>query len=97
MNQFEQNPENKPLAEKYRPQADEEGYILTSAFSFPELHKQNKSVAGLLDGEEGTADYNLGEGLRYQGKSGNYDTMKIHIDDLDTFVQRVRDYFGEGE
>ncbi len=97
MKSFEQNPEYKPLAEKYRLQTDEDGYVFTSAFSVPELHRQNKSVAGLLDGEEGTAEYNLGEGLRYKGSSGNYPDMKIHIDDLDTFIERVRDYFRESE
>ncbi len=96
MNSFEQNSPNESLVEKYRPEADEEGYVFTSAFAVPELGRQNKNVAALLDGEEGTAEYNLGEGLRYKGGSGNYSEMKIHVDDLDIFIQRVRDYFGGG-
>lgn len=95
MDKIEQPNNTESLQDKYISQADEEGYIFTSAFSVPELRRQNKSVAALLDGDEGTGDYNLGDGIRFKGKSGNYPDMKIHIDDLDEFVKRVRKHYGE--
>ncbi len=94
MENFE-NKEAPTLKEKYMNEADEAGYVPTASFVTQELGRQNKSVAALLDGEEGTADYNLGEGIRFQGISGNYPEMKIHIDDLDEFVRRVKEHFGE--
>ncbi len=92
-----ESPENKiNLAEKYISHTDADGYILVSLFAVPELRRQSKSVAGLLDGEEGTSpEYNLGTDLHYKGNSGNYSDMKIHIDDLDIFVQRVQQHFGQ--
>lgn len=90
-------PELEPkisLREKYLSQADSEGYIKISAFATTELNKQTKSVAGLIDGEEGTdPDCFLGKELRYKGSSGNYSDMKFHIDDLEEFIKRVREYF----
>ncbi|GEM_PF-1500358 len=88
-------PESRSLKEKYADKVDADGYVLTSEFAVRELRAQNKSVASLLDGEEGLApEYNLGVGLRYRGESGNYPTMKIHIDDVDEFVQRVKKHYG---
>lgn len=86
---------NESLKNRYAPQADGEGYIPTASFATQELKRQNKSVASLLDGDEGAGDYNLGEGIRFRGSSGNYPDMKIHIDDLDEFVRRVKEHFGE--
>lgn len=82
------------LKEKYLAQADPEGYLAVAAFATEELNAQSKSVAALLDGEEGTApEYHLGKGLRYKGASGDYSSMKIHLDDLDEFVGRVQKYY----
>ncbi len=67
-----------------------------SEFATQELKRQSKSIAGLIDGEEGTEpDLFLGKGLRYKGSAGNYSDMKIHIDDLEEFIKRVKEYFGE--
>jgi hypothetical protein len=83
------------LKEKYFSKADPDGYIYVGDFASAELKKQSKSLAALLDGEGGTIpEYNFGEGLKYKGNSGNYSDMKIHIDDVDTFVQRVKSHFG---
>jgi hypothetical protein len=79
---------------KYLEQADNEGYVAIGAFAVSELKRQAKNVASLLDGEEGTEqDYFLGENLRYKGNSGNYSDMKIHIDDLDEFIKRVKKHY----
>ncbi|MCX6731463.1 MAG: hypothetical protein NTX55_00510 [Candidatus Parcubacteria bacterium] len=89
-----ENPNEISLVEKYRPQADADGYLSLSAFVTQELRRQTKSIAAFLDGEEGTnEEINFGKGLRFKGESGNYSDMKIHIDDLETFIQRVRKYY----
>ena len=86
---------NLNIKEKYVTQVDSEGYLLVNSFATQELKRQSKNIASLLDGEEGTSpEYNLGEGLRYKGSSGNYSDMKIHIDDLETFIERVRSHYG---
>lgn len=95
MEGFERKNNNESLKNKYAPQADSDGYLLTALFAIQELRRQNKSVASLLDGDEGTGDYNLGKGIRFKGSSGNYSEMKIHIDDLDEFVRRVKEHYGE--
>jgi hypothetical protein len=82
------------LKEKYLSKVDSEGYLSVASFAVAELGRQSKSVASLLDGEEGTSpEYNLGEGLRYKGASGNYSDMKIHIDDLENFIERVKNHY----
>ena len=84
----------KSIKDKYKILADENGFISISAFSNKELQRQAKNIASLLDGEEGMSpEYNLGEGLRYSGKSGNYSDMKIHIDDLEEFIARVKKHY----
>ena len=95
MTESENKFEQIPLSEKYRARVDDEGFISITDFATTELRRQAKSVAGLLDGDEGQApEYNLGEGLRFKGSSGNYSDMKLHVDDLDTFIRRVNEYFG---
>ncbi|MEK7195368.1 MAG: hypothetical protein AAB655_01595 [Patescibacteria group bacterium] len=90
--------QSAPLRERYLDRADEEGYVYIREFAGPELNAQTKTLAGLADGEEGTnEDLNLGEGLRFLGSSGNYPDMKIHIDDLENFVERVRNHLKEAE
>ncbi len=94
--EFKESAPKLNLAEKYASKVDAEGFLSIGSFATQELKRQSKSVAALLDGEEGTSpEYNLGDGLRYKGSSGNYSDMKIHIEDLDEFVRRVRNHFGE--
>lgn len=82
--------------ERYANMADEDGYVRVVAFAITELRRQVKSVAALLDGDEGqNPEYDLGKGLKYKGASGNYGDMMIHIDDLDKFIARVKAYFKE--
>ena len=91
--QFKPNNEQS-IKEKYQSMADGNGFVSVSAFANKELQRQAKNIASFLDGEEGLSpEYNLGEGLRYSGKSGNYDTMKIHIDDLEEFIGRVKKHY----
>ena len=89
-------PEQISLKNKYLSRVDNEGYVSVSAFATTEIKRQTKSVAGLIDGEEGSEpDYFLGECLRYKGSSGNYSNMKIHVDDLEEFINRVKKHYGE--
>jgi|ERR1035437_3397957 hypothetical protein len=84
------------LKDKYRGKADAGGYVFIADFAVPEIQHQVKSVAALADGDEGTIEeLNFGKGLRVKGNSGNYDTVKIHVDDLDEFVKRVKNHFGD--
>lgn len=95
--EFLKNEQKSPsLKEKYAPEADPEGFVSVGTFATTELKRQSKNVAAFLDGDEGSnPDANLGEDLRFKGYSGNYSSMKIHIDDLEEFVKRVRDFYGE--
>jgi hypothetical protein len=95
MEKFEQINNRELLKKKYASQADSDGYVFTSTFAMQELKRQNKNVASFLDGDEGTGEYNFGEGIRFKGSSGNYSDMKIHIGDLDEFVKRVKEHYRE--
>jgi hypothetical protein len=86
--------ERSSLRDKYLPKADKDGFVCVSAFATIELQRQTKNIAAFLDGDEGTEpDYFFGEGLRYKGNSGNYSDMKIHIDDLEEFIKRVKKHY----
>ncbi len=90
-------PNQNPLSvkEKLISKADKEGFVSIGDFATQELKRQSKSVAAFLDGDEGTLqEINFGEGIRFKGSSGNYSDMKVHIDDLEEFIKRVRDYYG---
>ena len=84
------------VREKYLSKVDKDGFVYVGDFAIQELKRQSKSVASFLDGEEGTEpDINLGNGIRFKGSSGNYSDMKVHVDDLEEFIKRVRNYYGD--
>ncbi len=88
-----------PIRAKYFLKANPEGYVRLGDLERGDFGgRQVKNIAGLLDGEEGTSpEYNLpgkeGKKIRYEGKSGNYTDMKIHIDDIETFIELVKKHF----
>lgn len=93
MENFNQAPAPS-LKEKYLSKVDKDGFLYIGDFATQELQRQGKNIASLLDGDEGSApEYNFGEGLKYKGSSGNYSDMKIHIDDLETFIGRVKEHY----
>ena len=96
---FENIPNNKnSLKEKYKDKVDQNGFLSISAFSTTELERQSKSIAAFLDGDGGTnneINFGCDFGIRYTGNSGNYSSMKIHIDDLDKFVEEIKKYYGD--
>lgn len=84
----------RSIKEKYANKVDENGFVRVPDFATQELRRQSQSIASLLDGEGGLSpEYNLGEGIRYTGDSGNYDRMKVHIDDLEEFITRVKNHY----
>ncbi|MBP9782708.1 MAG: hypothetical protein KBC50_03195 [Candidatus Pacebacteria bacterium] len=90
-------PNQNPLSvkEKLIAKADKEGFVSIGDFATQELKRQSKSIAAFLDGDEGIQpEINFGEGIRFKGSSGNYSDMKVHVDDLEEFIKRVRDYYG---
>lgn len=60
---FEESENTNIYKEKYFSKADQHGYIKTSDLATQELGRQNKSIASLLDGDEGVSEFNLGKGL----------------------------------
>jgi len=92
---MEHFPNQQSIKEKYLSKVDENGFLSLSD-AREEFGRQIKSIAALLDGDEGTEPhYNYGAGLKYKGSSGNYPNMRIHIDDLETFIKRVKKHYGE--
>lgn len=90
MNQ-EQFIKQPTIKEKYLSKIDSEGYLRLGEISRNEFGgRQVKNIASLLDGSEGI---NLGENIRYNGNSGNYSDMKIHIDDLEAFIEKIKEYY----
>lgn len=80
--------------DKYIHKADTEGFVRVGDFATQELNRQAKNIAAFLDGDEGTnPDINLGEGVRFKGSSGNYSDVKVHIDDLEKFINRIKAYY----
>jgi len=91
MNNQEQFIKKSTIKEQYLSKVDSEGYLRLGDISRSEFGgRQVKNIASLLDGSEGI---NLGEGLKYKGNSGNYSDMKIHIDDLESFLERVKEFY----
>lgn len=93
-----ENPNQAPvsLREKFLSKTDKDGFVTIGDFATQELRRQSKSVAAFLDGDEGTnQDINLGSGIRFKGSSGNYSDMRVHVDDLEEFIKRVRNYYGD--
>jgi len=79
------------IKDQYLSRIDSEGYLRLGEISRSEFGgRQIKNIASLLDGSEET---NLGEELRYKGDSGNYSDMKIHIDDLEFLIERVKEFY----
>jgi hypothetical protein len=96
-------PKNKPkelvnYRERFKDKIDDKGFLFIGDFCTSILHRQSKSIASFLDGDgDHNPEINFGEKLsiRYEGNSGNYSDMKIHIDDLEKFIEAVKTYYGE--
>ena len=94
MDFLENKAEQLSIRDRYLGKADAQGYVSIGDFATTELHRQSKNIASFLDGDEGQMpEYNFGTGLKYKGNSGNYSDMKIHIDDLETFINRVKEHY----
>lgn len=51
---------------------------------------QCQYVSRYVGGRHGSPD--LSDGLRFEGDPSDYHFLRIHKDDVDTFIQRVKDY-----
>ena len=70
---------------------DTDGFIELGDVSRSLLKMQGQYGARYADDLD--KDYpNFGEGLRIQGNTGNYHDMKIHVDDVIEFVEKVIEY-----
>jgi len=76
---------------KYLLKASPDGLVGLADFERGDLSNQRaENVASLLSSDVGA---DLVKKLRYQGGSGKLSDMKIHIDDIGTFVERVKKYY----
>ena len=91
--EFMQKP--KDLKELFKNKLDSQGFIRLGDLPRDIFDgRQIKSIAAFLDGEEGlNPEVNLGKDLIYFGKSGNYSDMKINIDSLEKFINRVKIFY----
>ena len=72
-------------------ETDDDGFINISDVSIGLLGQQGQYVSRYVDGIlEGYPK--LGQGLRVEGDSENYYSMKIHKDDVIKFVDKYKDY-----
>jgi hypothetical protein len=72
-------------------EADKDGFVHFGDVATRLLNKQCQYASRYVNGDFGEYP-KLGEGLRFQGDSGNYHDMKIHIDDIEEFVRRYKEY-----
>lgn len=101
MNPKESYNQNNP--EKYlgKYEVDSEGYVYLGDIARGLLGMQAQYASRYLDGALPELGYpNFGESLKLKdvfknGKpSGNYHDYKIHKDDIETFIQRVKKHIG---
>lgn len=67
---------------------DEEGYVFFGDVSDNLLNQQSQYASRYAWGAFGEYP-NLGEGLRFKGDFDDYHFLKIHKDDIQTFVDKV--------
>lgn len=72
--------------------ADADGYVRFGPVARSRMGEQcqyaSRYIGGRMEGYPA-----LGEGLRFKNvASGNYHNIRIHLDDIDEFVRRYREY-----
>ena len=72
-------------------EVDSDGFVSLGDVSRGLLKMQGQYGARYADDLD--SDYpNFGKDLRIKGNAGNYHDMKIHADDIEEFVSKVRNY-----
>ena len=82
-----------PKTEKFKGKfkVDKNGFCDFGHVSEVELDMQDQYASRYINGA--IAGYpKLGEGLRILGDPSNYHALKIHKDDIDEFVRRVKEF-----
>lgn len=69
-------------------EADDKGFVSFGDVARGLLNMQCQYASYYIDGVGGRPV--LADGLRIVGDSGNYHSLKIHKDDIQVFVDRVR-------
>lgn len=88
--QFEQKKDQITIEGKLF-NVDENGYVHFGDIALDLLRQQSQYASRYVDGKiEGYP--NLGNDLRFQGSSSDYHELKIHKDDIEEFIRRVREY-----
>ena len=79
---------------------DEEGFVKLGDIARGELKRQTQYISRFIDNTD--PEYpNLGESLKFKNVfreekgTGNYYDYKIHKDNIEEFVRRVKEYYGE--
>jgi hypothetical protein len=65
-------------------------YLRFETVIMERLNEEGQYVSRFVDGALGCPE--LGTGLRFKGNSAQFVTLKIHRDDVDTFIERYLDY-----
>ncbi len=73
-----------------RQNPEPEPYILLGEVARTQLGEQCQYVARYVDGRHGFPD--LGSDLRILGRVADYHSLKIHVDDVATFVDRILEH-----
>ena len=90
------------LSEKYlgKYEVDKDGFVKLSDIARGLLGRQTQYISRLIDGTD--PEYpNLGESFKFsnvfrEGKgTGNYYDYKIHKDDVQELVKRIKEYYKE--
>ncbi len=75
-------------------QFDSEGFVRFGDVALHLLDEQSQYASRYIDGKiEGYPD--LGDGLKFNGKSRDYHTIRIHKDDIEEFVKRFQEHRNE--
>jgi hypothetical protein len=65
-------------------------YLRFETVILEHLNEEGQYVSRFVDGALGCP--NLGEGLRFEGDPANFLTLKIHKDDIETFINRYKNH-----
>ncbi len=92
MTEHEFSPEHERLClGKYK--IDNEGFVDLGDIARGELGRQKQYISLYVGGYGGRPDLSIG--LRFNGDARIYHELRIHADDVEEFIHRVREQRGE--
>ena len=72
-------------------ETDNNGFVVFGNVAREVLNQQAQYASRYINGSKGEYP-NLGEGLRFEGDPEDYHDVKIHNEDVEEFVKRVKEY-----